>query len=61
MGKSNAKLPDIETLLQAGIDPKTRMPINLIGDAESDKNDFRRLIRIIDEQDAINRYKWYNM
>lgn len=61
MGKSNAKLPDIETLLQAGIDPKTRMPINLIGDAESDKNDFRRLIRIIDEQDAINRYKWYNL
>lgn len=61
MGKNNAKLPDIETLLQAGIDPKTRMPINLIGDAESDKNDFRRLIRIIDEQDAINRYKWYNL
>ena len=61
MGKNNAKLPDIETMLQAGIDPKTGLPINLIRDGEADKNDFRRLFRIIDEQDAVNRYKWYNL
>ena len=56
-----AKLPDIKTIIQAGIDPKTMMPIKLIENAESDKNDFRRLFRIIDEQDAVNRYKWHNL
>ena len=61
MGKNNAKLPDIETMIAAGIDPKSGMPVNLIKDGEEDKNYFRRLMRIIDEQDAINRYKWYNL
>lgn len=56
-----AKLPDIKTIIQAGIDPKTMMPIKLVESAESDKNDFRRLFRIIDEQDAVNRYKWHNL
>ena len=61
MGKNNAKLPDIDTMIAAGIDPKTGMPVNLIKDGEEDKNAFRRMLRIIDEQDAINRYKWYNL
>ena len=60
MGKG-PRLPDIKTMIQAGIDPKTLMPINLVENAEGDKNDFRRLFRIIDEQDAINRYKWHNL
>lgn len=61
MPKNNAKLPDIATLIQAGIDPKTGMPVNLIQDGEEDKNYFRRMLRVVDEQDAINRYKWYNL
>ena len=61
MGKNNAKLPDIATIIQAGIDPKSGLPIRLIQEGEGDKNDVRRLMRIIDEQDAINRYKWYNL
>lgn len=61
MGKNNAKLPDVETMIAAGIDPKTGMPINLIKDGEEDKNFYRRLLRVVDEQDAINRYKWFNL
>ena len=61
MGKNNAKLPDIETIIQAGIDPKSGLPVRLIREGEGDKNEVRRLLRIIDEQDAITRYKWYNL
>lgn len=53
-------LPDFETLIKAGFNPKTgkaRFPA-------PDKNlkyDARRLFRIVDEQRAVNRYKWYNL
>ena len=53
-------LPDIATLLMAGINPKTgkyRFPA-----PDKDlKYNARRLFRIQDEQRAINRYKWYNL
>lgn len=53
-------LPDIATLLAAGINPKTgkcRFPA-----PDKDlKFNARRLFRIIDEQRAVNRYKWYNL
>ncbi len=56
-----AKMFDIQTMIQAGIDPKTKLPTRLDLDAESLKNDFRRVFRIIDEQDAVERYKWFNL
>ena len=58
-----AKLPDKETLIQAGIDPKTRGPIRVVNDADQVnlKNDLKRYLRIIDEQDAVNRYVWTNL
>ena len=56
-----AKMFDIQTMIQAGIDPKTKLPTRLDLDAEGLKNDFRRVFRIIDEQDAVNRYKWFNL
>lgn len=53
---------DINTLIQAGIDPKTGLPIKLESGCESTlKSDIKKLLRILDEQDAINRYKWYNL
>ena len=33
----------------------------LIYGSSKSKDDIRRLLRIIDEQDAINRYKWYGL
>lgn len=59
--KKGPVLPDIKTLIQAGLDPKTMLPVKMIEDSEGDKNDFRRIFRIIDEQDAVTRYKWYNL
>ena len=54
-------LPNIAELIQAGINPKTGLPIKLGGDPSQLKNDIRHIIRIIDEQNAVNRYKWYNL
>lgn len=53
-------IPDINTLLQAGIDPKTRLPIKLGGTPCNLKRDIKIQLRIKDEQDAVNRFKWYN-
>lgn len=57
-------LPDLKTFIQAGINPKTKLPLKL---GEKDQMDSklpvnaRALFRILDEQRAINRYKWYNL
>lgn len=56
-----AKMFDIQTIIQAGIDPKTKLPVRLDLEGEELKNNFRRAFRIIDEQDAVNRYKWFNI
>lgn len=55
-----AKLPNITTLLQAGIDPKTGLPNKMSPDIPL-KGNIRKQLRILDEQDAINRYTWYNL
>lgn len=52
---------DQALLLQAGIDPKTLKPIRLGLGGQAVKESFRKIFRIVDEQDAVNRYKWYNM
>lgn len=57
-----AKLPDIKTLLQAGIDPKTRLPIKVAsGDPCALQSNVKMQLRILDEQNAVNRYVWYNL
>lgn len=54
-------IPDIQSLIQAGINPKTGLPLKL-GSMESElKTNIKKLLRIKDEQDAINRYTWYNL
>ena len=59
---NNARLPDIKTIIQAGIDPKTGLPIRLgKGDPKNLDTDLLQFFRIIDEQDAVNRGKWYNL
>ena len=55
------KLPNVAELLQAGINPKTGLPIKLGGDPAQLKSDIRKILRIVDEQNAVNRYTWYNL
>lgn len=57
MGANNARLPDVHSLIQAGIDPKTGLPIKLSDTDCALKENIRKVLRIVDEQDAINRYK----
>jgi len=59
--KNNAKMVDLNLLLQAGINPKTGLPLKFGGSACHLKEDVKKFLRIIDEQDAVNRYTWYNL
>lgn len=62
MTKNNAKIIDVNTLIQAGFNPKTGLPIKV--DSEDKcllKENIRKTLRVLDEQNAINRYKWYNL
>lgn len=62
MSKNNAALYDPNMLIQAGIDPKTGLPIKSVGATkEALKPNIKKLLRIVDEQTAINRYTWYNL
>ena len=53
-----AKLPDLETLWQAGINPKTGLPTKFGSSKCTIKEDIKKYLRLIDEQDAVNRYVW---
>lgn len=62
--KNNASMRDIDTLISAGIDPKTGLPIRAGGGGGSKcfrKEDAKLAFRIMDEQNAVNRYTWYNL
>lgn len=61
MAKNNARLYDPTALIQAGINPKTGLPIKLVDEETSQsKEEIRKQLRILDEQNAVNRYTWYN-
>lgn len=55
------KLPDVKTLIQAGINPKTGLPVKLGNTKCTTKEDIKKFLRLVDEQDAVNRYVWYNL
>lgn len=62
-GKINgATLPDIQPLIQAGIDPKTGLPVKM-GPCQGDgfKANIKKDLRVNDEQAAINSITWYNL
>lgn len=60
--KNNAAIYDLQTLIQAGIDPKTGLPLKVVNGLPSKlKDGIKALFRIIDEQDAVTRYTWYNL
>lgn len=52
----------LDLYIQAGIDPKTGLPLKATGDLSCAlKDNVRRQLEIVDIQDAINRYTWYNL
>ena len=53
-------LPNLEPFIQAGVDLKTGLP-NRITNGGPCKENIKAQLRIIDEQDAVNRYVWYNL
>lgn len=60
VGKS--AMYDLDTLIQAGIDPKTGLPRKMVNGADCNlKSGIKALLRILDEQNAVNRYTWYNL
>lgn len=58
---NNSRLPDVSTFIQAGINPKTGLPLRMGDCGEELKANIKKLLRIMDEQDAINRFVWYNL
>lgn len=58
---NNARMVDLNLLVQAGINPKTGLPLKFGGSSCSLKEDIKKFLRLIDEQDAVNRYTWYNL
>ncbi len=59
---NNARLYDPALLIQAGINPKTGLPMKMgEGVCGCGKTDIKKQLRIVDEQDAVNRFTWYNL
>lgn len=58
--KGMPKMVDLDLLIQAGIDPKTGLPKKM-AKRKNLKPEIKHALRIKDEQDAINRYVWYNL
>lgn len=58
--KNNATMKDLQLMISAGIDPMTGQPTRLACPAKLKEN-MKKLLRISDEQQAINRYTWYNL
>ena len=54
-------LPNLEPLWAAGINPKTGLPVKFGNSKFTLKEDIKKQLRLIDEQDAVNRYVWYNL
>ena len=60
MGKKTPFMIDPFLYKQAGIDLKTGLPTRFT-DGSNLKSSMKHIMRLIDEQDAVNRYKWYNL
>jgi len=59
MAKNNARIIDEELWKQSGIDRKTGLPLKMLNSIDvSLLSGTRMLLRIKDEQQAVNRYKW---
>ena len=55
------KITPLELYIQAGIDPKTGLPLKAHNQPVYLTDNIKKQLRIVDEQDALNRYAWYNL
>ena len=56
------KMYDLEQYIQAGIDPKTGLPIRLSNLIETvDKADIKRQLQFVDKTNALSRFTYYNL
>ena len=61
MAKRNGPaIYDINSMIAAGIDPKTKLPLKAVA-ACGHKAAIKQQLNILDEQDAINRFTWFNL
>ena len=62
MAKNNSRLEDPSILISMGINPKNGLPYKF-DDGKNciSKSDIKRQLRIVDEQNAVNRFTWYNL
>ena len=58
---SGPRMFDVNLLLAAGINPVTGLPYKMGGIDDQLKLDIVRALKVLDEQDAVNRYQWYNL
>lgn len=61
---NKAKMIDVRPYLQAGINPKNGLPIKMESQGQTKpalKQQIKTTLRILDEQDAVNRYVWHNL
>lgn len=54
MATNNAKMYDLQTLIEAGIDPNTGLPIRL-GDIADLSQSYYTLLKEMDRQDFVNK------
>ena len=62
-GQNNARYVNqdvINLYKSAGIDPATGLPLKAVQECAL-KGGLKTLLRIVDEQDAVNRYVWHNL
>lgn len=59
--KNNARIIDVNALIAAGINPKTKLPIAFDPTLCQLKSNLKKNLRILDEQNAINCFTWYNL
>lgn len=57
------RMYDIDPYIAAGINPQTGLPEKMSSEALSSisKGDVKRQLSVLDEQDALNRFTWYNL
>lgn len=55
-------LPNLEPIIAAGVDPRTGLPAKMgAGTPCFLKENIKQAMKIIDRQDAVNRFTWYNL
>lgn len=55
MSQGKPYLPNLEPIWAAGINPKTGLPMKFSSTVTL-KEDIKKQLRLVDEQDAVNRY-----